>query len=194
MQSSSSNMELKVSCFITASNLGLSTLPSSSPVQPYNHNHHSPTSSPPAYTQSQRWQRKVPHSFTSFSPTHHACLHLPVPPTLSNCRLQSKHSTSPPKKGNTKTQVLTQLTLTAKSRTIAVRLISMAMTGYYRTFVRPRAHRPLSMMKYDPVGMLSVFFLGREMLCGVGEDEEEEVVRFGGCEWRSGARRRGGGG
>lgn len=41
---------------------------------------------------------------------------------------------------------------TAKSRTIAVRLISMAMTGYYKTFVRPRAHRPLSMIKYDPVG------------------------------------------
>jgi hypothetical protein len=28
----------------------------------------------------------------------------------------------------------------------------MAMTGYYKTFVRPRTHRPLSMMKYDPVG------------------------------------------
>lgn len=33
-----------------------------------------------------------------------------------------------------------------------VRLISMAMTGYYRTLMRPRAHRPLSMMKYDPIG------------------------------------------
>ncbi|KAF2239667.1 hypothetical protein EV356DRAFT_513954 [Viridothelium virens] len=41
----------------------------------------------------------------------------------------------------------------AKSRTIAVRLISMAMTGYYRTLVRPRDHRPLSMLKYDPVGV-----------------------------------------
>jgi hypothetical protein len=41
----------------------------------------------------------------------------------------------------------------AKSRTIAVRLISMAMTGYYKTVSRPRTHRPLSMMKYDPVGM-----------------------------------------
>lgn len=45
----------------------------------------------------------------------------------------------------------------AKSRTIAVRLISMALTGYYRTMVRPRAHKPLSMLKYDPVGMY--FFL-----------------------------------
>jgi len=46
----------------------------------------------------------------------------------------------------------TDFSLTAKSRTIAVRLVSMAMTGYYKTFVRPRLHRPLSMMKYDPVG------------------------------------------
>ncbi|KAL8866547.1 MAG: hypothetical protein Q9174_006240 [Haloplaca sp. 1 TL-2023] len=38
-----------------------------------------------------------------------------------------------------------------KSRTIAVRLISMALTGYYRTFRRPRVHRPLSKMGYDPV-------------------------------------------
>ncbi|KAK5009194.1 hypothetical protein LTR28_002215 [Elasticomyces elasticus] len=41
----------------------------------------------------------------------------------------------------------------AKSRTIAVRLISMAMTGYYKTLVRPRQHRPLSMLKYDPVAL-----------------------------------------
>ena len=29
----------------------------------------------------------------------------------------------------------------------------MAMTGYYKTLIRPRTHRPLSMLKYDPVGM-----------------------------------------
>ncbi|KAK2761646.1 hypothetical protein FQN54_001474 [Arachnomyces sp. PD_36] len=46
-----------------------------------------------------------------------------------------------------------------KSRTIAVRLVSMAMTGYYKTFVRPRAHRPLSMLKYDPVVKKQVLFL-----------------------------------
>ncbi|KAL6172468.1 hypothetical protein ACJQWK_01632 [Exserohilum turcicum] len=40
----------------------------------------------------------------------------------------------------------------AKSRTIMVRLISMAMTGYYRTMQRPRTHQPLSMLKYDPIG------------------------------------------
>ncbi|KIW77394.1 ribosomal protein L33 [Fonsecaea pedrosoi CBS 271.37] len=47
----------------------------------------------------------------------------------------------------------------AKSRTIAVRLISMALTGYYRTMVRPRTSRPLSMMKYDPVVKRQVLFL-----------------------------------
>ena len=40
----------------------------------------------------------------------------------------------------------------AKSRTVAVRLMSMAMTGFFMTFRRPRTHRPLSMLKYDPVG------------------------------------------
>lgn len=48
---------------------------------------------------------------------------------------------------------------TAKSRTITVRLISMAMTGFYRTMIRPRAHRPLSMLKYDPVVKKKVLFL-----------------------------------
>ncbi|KAJ6072786.1 hypothetical protein N7467_010871 [Penicillium canescens] len=51
------------------------------------------------------------------------------------------------------------LPTTAKSRTVAVRLISMAMTGYYRTMIRPRVHRPLSMMKYDPVIKKQVLFL-----------------------------------
>ena len=30
------------------------------------------------------------------------------------------------------------------------------MTGYYRTLMRPRAHRPLSMLKYDPIGTFSL--------------------------------------
>ncbi|KAF1912114.1 50S ribosomal protein L33 [Ampelomyces quisqualis] len=47
----------------------------------------------------------------------------------------------------------------AKSRTIMVRLLSMAMTGYYRTMQRPRAHRPLSMLKYDPIVRKQVLFL-----------------------------------
>jgi large subunit ribosomal protein L33 len=33
-----------------------------------------------------------------------------------------------------------------------VRLMSMALTGFFMTFRRPRTHRPLSMLKYDPVG------------------------------------------
>ncbi|RYO85799.1 hypothetical protein DL766_003755 [Monosporascus sp. MC13-8B] len=40
----------------------------------------------------------------------------------------------------------------AKSRIISVRLISMAMTGFFYTFARPRTSRPMSMLKYDPVG------------------------------------------
>ncbi|KAI2627024.1 hypothetical protein GGS26DRAFT_592644 [Hypomontagnella submonticulosa] len=39
----------------------------------------------------------------------------------------------------------------AKSRIIPVRLISMAMTGFFYTFSRPRTARPMSMLKYDPV-------------------------------------------
>lgn len=49
----------------------------------------------------------------------------------------------------------------AKSATVAVRLMSMAMTGYYRTLVRPRKHRPLSMLKYDPIVRRQVLFLER---------------------------------
>jgi len=43
----------------------------------------------------------------------------------------------------------------------------MAMTGYYRTMQRPRAHQPLSMLKYDPIGttpsFLPPFFLDRRL-------------------------------
>ncbi|KAG0640811.1 hypothetical protein HOY80DRAFT_1008850 [Tuber brumale] len=46
-----------------------------------------------------------------------------------------------------------------KSRTIVVRLISMAMTGYFKSLVRPRTHKPLSMIKYDPVVKRRVLFL-----------------------------------
>ncbi|RMD39483.1 hypothetical protein DV735_g5645, partial [Chaetothyriales sp. CBS 134920] len=42
---------------------------------------------------------------------------------------------------------------------VTVRLISMAMTGYFRTMIRPRTARPLSMMKYDPVVKRQVLFL-----------------------------------
>jgi hypothetical protein len=33
--------------------------------------------------------------------------------------------------------------------------MSMALTGFFMTFRRPRTHRPLSMLKYDPVGKCS---------------------------------------
>ena len=38
-----------------------------------------------------------------------------------------------------------------------MRLVSMALTGYYKTLIRPRTHRPLSMLKYDPVGAFASF-------------------------------------
>lgn len=41
---------------------------------------------------------------------------------------------------------------TAKSRTIIVRLVSMAATGFFYTFTRPRQALPMSMLKYDPIG------------------------------------------
>ncbi|KAF1823829.1 uncharacterized protein K489DRAFT_409629 [Dissoconium aciculare CBS 342.82] len=46
-----------------------------------------------------------------------------------------------------------------KPRMVAVRLISMAMTGYYKTYLRPRLARPMSMLKYDPVVKRQVLFL-----------------------------------
>ncbi|KAI1260191.1 hypothetical protein F5Y18DRAFT_262971 [Xylariaceae sp. FL1019] len=39
-----------------------------------------------------------------------------------------------------------------KSRVISVRLLSMAMTGFFYQYARPRTARPMSMLKYDPVG------------------------------------------
>ncbi|KAF2124019.1 hypothetical protein P153DRAFT_391051 [Dothidotthia symphoricarpi CBS 119687] len=66
----------------------------------------------------------------------------------------------------------------AKSRTIMVRLISMAMTGYYRTLSRPRAHQPLSMLKYDPIGTIPAIVVGatrtRSLLSQPGEFGKEQ--------------------
>ncbi|KAF4125630.1 large subunit ribosomal protein L33 [Geosmithia morbida] len=39
-----------------------------------------------------------------------------------------------------------------KSRIINVRLISMAMTGFFYNFKRPRTANPMGMLKYDPIG------------------------------------------
>ncbi|KAG6033019.1 hypothetical protein E4U41_007043 [Claviceps citrina] len=41
----------------------------------------------------------------------------------------------------------------AKARLINVRLLSMAMTGFFYTFKRPRTSPLMGMMKYDPIGM-----------------------------------------
>ncbi|KAI0392272.1 hypothetical protein F5Y17DRAFT_366467 [Xylariaceae sp. FL0594] len=46
-----------------------------------------------------------------------------------------------------------------KSRIISVRLISMAMTGFFYQFNRPRTSKPMSMLKYDPVVRKKVLFL-----------------------------------
>ncbi|RVX73577.1 hypothetical protein B0A52_02465 [Exophiala mesophila] len=65
-----------------------------------------------------------------------------------------------------------------KSRTIAVRLLSMAMTGYYRTLIRPRTSRPLSMLKYDPVVKRQVLFLEQKRggrLNGKSVEKKNEV-------------------
>lgn len=47
---------------------------------------------------------------------------------------------------------VTDFSATAKSRIIIVRLLSMAATGYFYTFTRPRTSLPMSMLKYDPIG------------------------------------------
>ncbi|KAK3186271.1 hypothetical protein K4F52_005035 [Lecanicillium sp. MT-2017a] len=47
----------------------------------------------------------------------------------------------------------------AKARLINVRLISMAMTGFFYTFKRPRTSLPMGMLKYDPIVRKKVLFL-----------------------------------
>ncbi|KAI0129550.1 hypothetical protein BJ170DRAFT_681047 [Xylariales sp. AK1849] len=46
-----------------------------------------------------------------------------------------------------------------RSRIINVRLLSMAMTGYFYAFTRPRTAHPMSMLKYDPIVRKKVLFL-----------------------------------
>jgi large subunit ribosomal protein L33 len=43
----------------------------------------------------------------------------------------------------------------AKARLLNVRLLSMAMTGFFYTFKRPRTAPLMGMMKYDPIGMIA---------------------------------------
>ena len=44
---------------------------------------------------------------------------------------------------------------TAKNRIISVRLLSMAMTGFFYTMRRPRTSSPMGALKYDPIGTSS---------------------------------------
>ncbi|KAF9876307.1 hypothetical protein CkaCkLH20_06250 [Colletotrichum karsti] len=46
-----------------------------------------------------------------------------------------------------------------KSRVMIVRLMSMAATGFFYTFKRPRTASPMSMLKYDPIIRRKVLFL-----------------------------------
>ena len=47
----------------------------------------------------------------------------------------------------------------AKNRIISVRLISMAMTGFFYTMRRPRTSSPMGALKYDPIVRKKVLFL-----------------------------------
>ncbi|PTB68981.1 hypothetical protein BBK36DRAFT_1166853 [Trichoderma citrinoviride] len=49
--------------------------------------------------------------------------------------------------------------LVTKARLINVRLISMAMTGFFYTFKRPRTAPMMGMLKYDPIVRKKVLFL-----------------------------------
>lgn len=64
----------------------------------------------------------------------------------------------------------------------------MALTGYYKTLIRPRTHRPLSMMKYDPVGKFGFSLLHTHRLSGyatevvLGRANRLRVIICGGVE------------
>jgi hypothetical protein len=90
-----------------------------------------------------------PFELSQCAPIHLSLLHLHTQGTHRNERERRKQSMASNRRME---QWLTREARIAKSRTVAVRLISMALTGYYKTLIRPRTHRPLSMLKYDPVG------------------------------------------
>ena len=52
----------------------------------------------------------------------------------------------------------------------------MALTGYYKTYVRPRLHKPLSMLKYDPVGTCTY---DPPLRIGAGIEEHVAQLIFG---------------
>ncbi|KAL2115906.1 hypothetical protein VTJ04DRAFT_10161 [Mycothermus thermophilus] len=63
-----------------------------------------------------------------------------------------------------------------KSRIISVRLLSMAMTGYFYTFTRPRASRPMSMIKYDPIIRRRVLFCEQKRKGRRGRGKRKWVI------------------
>jgi large subunit ribosomal protein L33 len=102
----------------------------------------------------QKWPRKVSlRSYTTLQKPQDKPIAYSAPRAGAQGHLPERAKKPPHRKtANTHSPA-------AKSRTLSVRLISMAMTGYYRTMIRPRAHRPLSMLKYDPVVKKTVLFL-----------------------------------
>ena len=49
-----------------------------------------------------------------------------------------------------------------------MRLLSMAATGYFYTFTRPRTSLPMSMLKYDPIGTETMIFPPRTQVSNDG--------------------------
>ncbi|KAF2670087.1 hypothetical protein BT63DRAFT_454269 [Microthyrium microscopicum] len=72
--------------------------------------------------------------------------------------VSSQSSSEQPENTNDKLSI-GKMAKKVKSRIISVRVLSMAMTGYFKTFSRPRTSRPLSFLKYDPVVRKKVLFL-----------------------------------
>lgn len=69
----------------------------------------------------------------------------PARPHLEISRRKTRSINNPP------TAVI--MAKAKKSRIINIRLVSMAMTGFTYHFKRPRAAKPLGLLKYDPIGM-----------------------------------------
>ncbi|KAF5236044.1 hypothetical protein FSST1_009495 [Fusarium sambucinum] len=57
------------------------------------------------------------------------------------------------------TNVVGSVNFLSKARLVHARLVSMAMTGFFYTFKRPRTAPMMSMLKYDPIVRKKVLFL-----------------------------------
>ncbi|KAM5375838.1 hypothetical protein ACJZ2D_005760 [Fusarium nematophilum] len=65
-----------------------------------------------------------------------------------------------------------------KARLVHVRLISMAMTGFFYTFKRPRTAPMMSMLKYDPIGMIPLPIPSREFWADLAKIAVRKKVLF----------------